>query len=55
MNDFFPWFFEEFLPPLMPVIVAVAIVIEVVFWATLALGAGWLGKKILQRRRRRQT
>lgn len=55
MSHFLPWFFEEFLPPLMPAVVIVAVVIEILFWGSVILGVGWLCKKILVSRKRRSA
>lgn len=55
MSTFMEWFFNEFLPPLMPWIVGIAIVIEIAFWVFVVLGAGWVGKKIRDRRRARRV
>ncbi len=49
-----PWFFDEFLPPLMPLITAVAIILEVIFWGLVLLGVGALGRKFVRWRKKRR-
>lgn len=53
--EFWPWFWNEFLPPILPWVVGIAIAVEILFWVAVILGAGWLGKKILRRARRKRA
>lgn len=39
LDGFLPWFFGVFLPPLMPLVVAITIAVSIVFWSTVIVVA----------------
>lgn len=47
LDGFVPWFFDEFLPPLIPWIVVIAIVVSIIVWVL----TFWLGAKAVRRLR----
>lgn len=53
LDGFVPWFFSDFLPPILPWVLGIAVLVSATFWSFVVIGGMRLTRRWIARRRAR--